>query len=160
MLISRCIMTHTERAILSHWYWMHAFAKPFSGQKRGTFHDITNLPCWFHLIDMECTYFLSQFRSERIIQHQYNEIPLFVLFTCHTTYRFHLWNGVISYHNEITHGVFISRYTIIPQNSYGESFYDITKLLWESLSHVVQWVPHTHTASYFMIERNNSLWEC
>ena len=47
--------------------------------------------------------------------------------TCHTIYLFRPWNEVISYYNEMTQGVFISRYTMIPQNSYGESIYDITK---------------------------------
>ena len=115
-----------------------------------------NLPWYNKILLLSSSYryrmhvFLSQFWSEKIIQHQCNEVPLFVSFTCHTISRFRLWNEVISL-NEITQGVFISRYTIIPPNSYWESFYDISKWLWECLSHVVQWVPHTHTGSYFMI---------
>ena len=96
VLISRCKMTPTQRAIRSHWYWMHAFAKPLSWQEGETFHDITNFSCWVHLIDMECTHFLSQFWSERIIQHQFYEIPLIVLFTCYTTSLFRPLNGVLS----------------------------------------------------------------
>ena len=64
------------------------------GKKGETFHDIINLSCWVHLIDMECTHFLSQFWPERIIQCEYNEIPLIVLFKCHTISLFRLWNGV------------------------------------------------------------------
>ena len=35
--------------------------------------------------------------------------------------------------------------------SYGESLYDITKELWECLSHVVQYIPHNNMQSYSMI---------
>ena len=95
--------------------------------KRGNLPWYNKFFLLIHLIDMECTHFLSQLWSERIIQHQYKEIPLIVLFTCQTISLFLPWNGVISYDNEITKGVFISRYTMIPQTLYGESCYDITK---------------------------------
>ena len=127
LLISRCQMAPTHRAILSRCYWMHAFAKPLSWQKRG------HLPWYNKFLQLSSSHrygmhaYAQKILVKKIIQHQHNEMPLIVLFTCHTISLFRLWNTIISFYNEITQGVFISRYIMIPQNSHGESFYDITK---------------------------------